>query len=72
MTRLSMEAQECMVRGRWLDLASLMLTSADLMFSKASDKGTVFSINLFMTQIVLKECGIGCTYGPEQKDKEIN
>ncbi|XP_059598837.1 uncharacterized protein LOC100251424 isoform X1 [Vitis vinifera] len=37
-TRLCMEAQECMVRGRWLDLASLMLTSADLMFSKASDK----------------------------------
>lgn len=47
MTRLCMEAQECMVRGRWLDLASLMLTSADLMFSKASDKGTVcFSLML--------------------------
>lgn len=28
-----------MVEGRWLDLASLMLTSADLIFSKASEKG---------------------------------
>ncbi|XP_022774594.1 eukaryotic translation initiation factor 3 subunit M-like [Durio zibethinus] len=37
-TRLCMEAQECMVMGRWLDLASLMLTSADLVFSKVSDK----------------------------------
>ncbi|CAL1357665.1 unnamed protein product [Linum trigynum] len=34
-TRLCMEAQECMVVGRWLDLASLMLTSADLLFSNA-------------------------------------
>ncbi|KAG4181866.1 hypothetical protein ERO13_A09G008600v2 [Gossypium hirsutum] len=39
-TRLCMEAQECIVMGRWLDLASLMLTSADLVFSKVSDKGT--------------------------------
>ncbi|OMP12776.1 hypothetical protein COLO4_02772 [Corchorus olitorius] len=37
-TRLCVEAQECMVMGRWLDLASLMLTSADLVFSKVSDK----------------------------------
>ncbi|KAM7516695.1 hypothetical protein LguiA_006278 [Lonicera macranthoides] len=37
-TSLCMEAQECMVSGRWLDLASLMLTSADLVFSKASEK----------------------------------
>ncbi|XWS41009.1 hypothetical protein CRYUN_Cryun17cG0044300 [Craigia yunnanensis] len=37
-TRLCMEAQECIVMGRWLDLASLMLTSADLVFSKISDK----------------------------------
>ena len=28
-----------MVMGRWLDLASLMLTSADLIFSKVSEKG---------------------------------
>lgn len=40
--RLFLEAQESMVMGRWLDLASLMLTSADLMFSKVSDKGTTF------------------------------
>ncbi|XP_058080766.1 uncharacterized protein LOC131228948 [Magnolia sinica] len=37
-TRLCMEAQECMVMGRWLDLASLMLTSADLIFSRVSEK----------------------------------
>ncbi|XP_043706055.1 eukaryotic translation initiation factor 3 subunit M-like [Telopea speciosissima] len=36
--RLCMEAQECIVMGRWLDLASLMLTSADLIFSKVSEK----------------------------------
>lgn len=34
-----MEAQECMIDGRWMELASLMLTSADLIFSKASEKG---------------------------------
>lgn len=37
--RLCVEAQECMVTGRWLDLVSLMLTSADLIFSKVSEKG---------------------------------
>lgn len=36
---LCKEAQECMIGGRWLDLASLMLTSADLVFPKASEKG---------------------------------
>ncbi|PKI33607.1 hypothetical protein CRG98_046002 [Punica granatum] len=36
--RLCVEAQECMVAGRWLDLVSLMLTSADLIFSKVSEK----------------------------------
>lgn len=36
--RLCLEAQESMVMGRWMDLASLILTSADLMFSKVSDK----------------------------------
>ncbi|KAE9466611.1 hypothetical protein C3L33_01459, partial [Rhododendron williamsianum] len=38
--RLCIEAQECIVMGRWLELASLMLTSADVIFSKVSDKGT--------------------------------
>ncbi|KAJ0825769.1 putative proteasome component (PCI) domain, eukaryotic translation initiation factor 3 subunit M [Helianthus annuus] len=43
---LCLEAQECMVAGRWLDLASLMVTSADLVFSKASDKDleSIFTI----------------------------
>ncbi|EPS68962.1 hypothetical protein M569_05806 [Genlisea aurea] len=35
---LCLEAQECMVQNRWLDLTSLMLTSADVIFSKASEK----------------------------------
>ncbi|XP_031107838.1 eukaryotic translation initiation factor 3 subunit M-like [Ipomoea triloba] len=37
-SRLCIEAQERMIGGRWLDLVDLMLTSADLVFSKASDK----------------------------------
>ncbi|XP_073041047.1 uncharacterized protein [Primulina eburnea] len=37
-SRLLAEAGECMVQNRWLDLASLMLTSADVIFSKASEK----------------------------------
>ncbi|KAI4320375.1 hypothetical protein MLD38_033864 [Melastoma candidum] len=36
--RLCAEAQECMFRGRWLDLVSLMLTSADVIFSKVAEK----------------------------------
>nr|GEV10594.1 eukaryotic translation initiation factor 3 subunit M-like [Tanacetum cinerariifolium] len=35
---LCLEAQEFVISGRWLDLASLMITSADLILSKASDK----------------------------------
>lgn len=35
---LCVEAQELMVMNRWPDLASLMLTSADLAFSKVSEK----------------------------------
>ncbi|XP_022879479.1 eukaryotic translation initiation factor 3 subunit M-like [Olea europaea var. sylvestris] len=37
-SRLCVEAQDCMLQNRWLDLASLMLTSADIIFSKASEK----------------------------------
>ncbi|KAL4578801.1 hypothetical protein LXL04_014932 [Taraxacum kok-saghyz] len=40
-TSLCLEAQECMIAGRWFDLASLMLTSAELVFPKASDKGPI-------------------------------
>lgn len=36
--RLCTEAQNSMVKGAWLDLVSLMLTSADLVFSKISEK----------------------------------
>ncbi|KAG8366964.1 hypothetical protein BUALT_Bualt16G0023000 [Buddleja alternifolia] len=38
LNRLYVEAQECMLQNRWVDLASLMLTSADVVFSKASEK----------------------------------
>ncbi|KAK1423360.1 hypothetical protein QVD17_18659 [Tagetes erecta] len=43
---LCLEAQECMVTGRWLDLASLMITSAELVSSKVSDKDleSIFTI----------------------------
>ncbi|KAK8969503.1 hypothetical protein KSP40_PGU019508 [Platanthera guangdongensis] len=37
-TSLCIEAQECMVSGRWVELASLMLTSAELITSKVSEK----------------------------------
>lgn len=46
--RLCVEAQECMVVGRWFDLVSLMLTSAEVIFSKVSEKGEakiLFSID---------------------------
>lgn len=58
--RLCLEAQESMVMGRWMDLASLMLTSADLMFSKVSDKGTVlFSVlNTSLAIVSLYRAGV--------------
>lgn len=34
-----MEAQECLVIGGWLDLVSLMLTSADLIIQRVAEKG---------------------------------
>lgn len=37
--RLCMEAEECMAMNKWVELASLMLTSADLIFSKVAEKG---------------------------------
>ncbi|MQL71875.1 hypothetical protein Taro_004191 [Colocasia esculenta] len=37
-SRLYAEAEDCMVTGRWLELASLMLTSADLIFPRVSEK----------------------------------
>ncbi|KAK0575161.1 hypothetical protein LWI29_034805 [Acer saccharum] len=40
--RLCLEAQESMVMRRWLYLVNLMLTSADLIFSKVSDKDLEF------------------------------
>ncbi|XP_030482877.2 uncharacterized protein LOC115699547 [Cannabis sativa] len=37
-TRLCLEAQECVAMGRWFDLVSLMLTSAEVIVSKVSEK----------------------------------
>ncbi|KAM1824549.1 hypothetical protein ACFX13_024122 [Malus domestica] len=37
-TRLCAEAQECVVMDRWFDLVSLMLTSAEVILSKVSEK----------------------------------
>ncbi|KAG9439064.1 hypothetical protein H6P81_019229 [Aristolochia fimbriata] len=37
-TTLYVEAQDCMVMGRWLDLVSLMVTSAELVFSRVPEK----------------------------------
>ncbi|XP_062106479.1 uncharacterized protein LOC133817872 [Humulus lupulus] len=37
-TRLCLEAQECVAMGRWFDLVSLMLTSAEVIFTKVSEK----------------------------------
>ncbi|GAU29178.1 hypothetical protein TSUD_275970, partial [Trifolium subterraneum] len=37
-SRLCMEAEEFIALGKWLELASLMITSAELIFSKVSEK----------------------------------
>ncbi|GMN67775.1 hypothetical protein TIFTF001_036834 [Ficus carica] len=37
-SRLCFEASECVVAGRWFDLVSLMLTSAEVIVSKVSEK----------------------------------
>lgn len=55
---LCMEAQECIVMNKWLELASLMLTSADLIFSKVSDKGAnarfcfIFFLKFFSREVL--------------------
>lgn len=38
-SRLCMEAEEFIAMGKWLELATLMITSAELIFSKISEKG---------------------------------
>ncbi|MFS8009925.1 hypothetical protein Hanom_Chr14g01291021 [Helianthus anomalus] len=47
-----------MIAGRWLDLASLMITSADLVFSKALDKATTRGL-VSMTSARVVTCGGG-------------
>ncbi|KAJ7971085.1 Eukaryotic translation initiation factor 3 subunit M [Quillaja saponaria] len=37
-TRLCMEAEEFIAMGKWVELATLMVTSAELIFSKVSEK----------------------------------
>ncbi|GAB2296920.1 hypothetical protein Dimus_031022 [Dionaea muscipula] len=48
--RLCMEAQESFVRERWLDLASLILTSADLIFPQVADKGMILDFVSYCVQ----------------------
>ncbi|OEL34065.1 Eukaryotic translation initiation factor 3 subunit M [Dichanthelium oligosanthes] len=56
-TRLCLEAQEHILAGRWLDMASLMLASADLLLtspSRVPDKGTsLFPFSLPIKMICL-------------------
>lgn len=40
-SRLCLEAEEFIAMGKWLELASLMITSAEVVFSKVSEKGKV-------------------------------
>lgn len=47
-SRLCTEAQECMVMARWFDLVSLMLTSADVILSKVSEKGKILIVHLYV------------------------
>jgi len=52
-TRLCLEAQEHILAGRWLDMASLMLASADLLLtspSRVPDKG----VSLFLFHFQFK------------------
>jgi hypothetical protein len=51
--RLCMEAEECMAMNKWVELASLMLTSADLIFSKVAEKG----VNAFFSIGFYDSCG---------------
>lgn len=37
-----------MVMARWFDLVSLMLTSADVILSKVSEKGKILIVNLYV------------------------
>lgn len=51
-----MEAQECLAMGRWLDLVSLMLTSADLIFSRVSEKGIIAVIRCTVLGLSYLSC----------------
>ncbi|XP_024642034.2 eukaryotic translation initiation factor 3 subunit M isoform X1 [Medicago truncatula] len=52
-TRLCLEAEEFIAMGKWLELASLMITSAELIFSKVSEKD-VESIFTIVCNLVTK------------------
>lgn len=43
-----------MVMGRWLDLVSLMLTSAEVVFSKVSEKGTLYIVFFSPIELVTR------------------
>ncbi|KAL1321444.1 hypothetical protein HN51_066256 [Arachis hypogaea] len=52
-SRLCMEAEEFIAMGKWLELASLMITSAELIFSKVTEKD-VESIFTVICNLVTK------------------
>lgn len=52
-SRLCMEAEEFIAMEKWLELASLMVTSAELIFSKVPEKGRILHF-LFMQFPLLK------------------
>lgn len=43
-SRLCVEAEEFIAMEKWLELASLMVTSAELIFSKVSEKGRILPL----------------------------
>nr|VDD47553.1 unnamed protein product [Brassica oleracea] len=54
-SRLCREAEESIVAGKWLELASLMVTSAELVSSKMSEKGLLMLFVCF-------DSDLECTY----------
>ncbi|KAK8930601.1 hypothetical protein KSP39_PZI016822 [Platanthera zijinensis] len=71
-TSLCIEAQECMVSGRWAELASLMLTSAELITSKVSEKGTMQGKNQSKQPVKYCKPGSMVHYLRMKKRKHVN
>lgn len=57
-SRLCTEAEEFIVMGKWLELASLMITSAELIFSKVSEKGRMLCFTSTLGVVFLLHFGL--------------